>query len=247
MHALDCKLSLIFAAIVTFVATGCGKSQEAGVYIAPSRINADAAATGRTPEEASLGMEISLTSGGPATWSHLASGNSWTAATMREVSANLSNFERASDKESYCPGYSQASVLQRETCWVRLVSAIAQFESGFDTRNKFREASGAYSVGLLQLSTGECAGAESIAALQDPIRNLQCGTRKLAALIARDGYVTSPDNAHGGAAYWSTLRRPYTSGRHHVGKALEVRLITRKFHEVNPPGAAMETEMAALE
>jgi hypothetical protein len=236
MQATECKLSLILAAVLSLTAVGCGKNSDG--ELTNSVINASAAAT----EDATSMEALSILSSGPAAWSGLPSGKTWTAVTMREVAANLSSFERAADKEAYCPGYSHASLMQRETCWVRLVSAVAQYESSFNPRNKFRETSGAYSVGLLQLSTGECAGAESIAALQDPIRNLECGTRKLANLIARDGFVTSPDNAHGGAAYWSTLRRPYTSGHHHVGKALEVRLITRRFMEVNPPDLEMAQE-----
>lgn len=226
---MDCKLILVLAA---FSAVGCGKSPDDGM--GGSTVSANAAATGSAGEGLevkSLG-ELQVSSSGPATWSNLPSGNAWTAVTLAEVTDNMPSFERAADKETYCPGYSHASLVQRKTCWIRLISAVAQFESGFDPGNKYRESNGAYSVGLLQLSTGECPGATSVAALQVPVNNLRCGTRKMAALIAEYGYVTSPDNTHGAAAYWSTLRRPYVSGKHHLGKALEVRRITKNFLNV---------------
>jgi hypothetical protein len=120
------------------------------------------------------------------------------------------------------------------TCWVRLISAIARYESGFDPLSSYHEASGNYSVGLLQLSTGECDNAETLPLLQDPVQNLICGTRRMAALIARDGYITSPDNVHGAAAYWSVLRAPYMNGTLHLGRRDEVAKITADYSVVTP-------------
>ncbi|MGZ3653711.1 MAG: lytic transglycosylase domain-containing protein [Bdellovibrionota bacterium] len=173
-------------------------------------------------------------SGGPATWSNLPSGAAWTAAVASAVTANLASFEKAKDRESFCPGYSSASLAQRKTCWVRLVSAVVEYESAFDPGDMYKESDGVYSVGLMQLSNGECANAETVAELKDPVQNLLCGTKKMADLIARYGYVTTPDNLHGAAAYWSTLRAPYTSNGLHLGKKLEVEKITNVFLRVNP-------------
>jgi hypothetical protein len=171
---------------------------------------------------------------GPAAWSDVPGSEAWTAAAVAAVSANLQALERAADKDSFCPGYDTAPAERRVTCWVRLISAIARYESGFDPKNSYQEASGNYSVGLLQLSTGECDNAETLELLQDPVQNLICGTRRMAALIARDGYVTSPDNVHGAAAYWSVLRAPYMNGTLHLGRRDDVMGITASYSTVTP-------------
>jgi hypothetical protein len=241
---MDCKL---LWALTVLAVTGCGKTPDDG----SSGSNESAAATATTnPNGGTESVTPGTTpaapsshSGGPATWSNLPAGAAWTNATLAAVSANLSNLEAAKDKETYCPGYASASLAARKTCWVRLVSAVVQYESAFDPMNKYKESDGHYSVGLMQLSTGECSNAETLGLLQDPVKNLQCGTAKMAALIARDGYITTPDNVHGAAAYWSTLRRPYTSGNLHLGKALEVQKITKQFLSVEK--VEMREEMLA--
>ena len=228
-HAMDCKL---LWALTALSVTGCGKAPDDGSSGANQSADAAALVSGSA---SGAGSGTSL-SGGPATWSNLAAGASWTDATLTAVAANLPSLEAARDKETYCPGYGSATLAERETCWVRLVSAVVQFESAFDPLNKYKESNGVYSVGLMQLSTGECANAATLALLEDPLKNLQCGTAKLAGLIARDGYITTPDNLHGAAAYWSTLRRPYVSGNLHLGKALEVQKITKQYLSVASVG-----------
>jgi hypothetical protein len=161
------------------------------------------------------------------------------------VAQNLASFEKARDRESFCPGYGSASLARRETCWVRLVSAVVQYESAFNPATMYKESNGVYSVGLLQLSAGECANAPTNAALKDPIQNLLCGTKRMADLIARYGYVTSPDNKHGAAAYWSTLRAPYVVGSAHLGKKAEVQKISAGYLAVSP--VAAQGEMLAGE
>jgi hypothetical protein len=233
---MDCKL---LWALTALAVTGCGKSPDDGSF--GNNQSAAAAAT-----ENGLALVPSNSTGGPATWSNLPAGTAWTNATLAVVAANLASLEAAKDKETYCPGYGSASLAARETCWVRLVSAVVQFESAFDSLNKYKESDGNYSVGLMQLSTGECSNAETLALLQDPVKNLQCGTAKMASLIARYGYITTPDNLHGAAAYWSTLRRPYVSGSLHLGKALEVQKITKQFMTVEKVESRQEILANAL-
>lgn len=130
--------------------------------------------------------------------------------TVRTVAyARLAQFEKARDKEVFCPGYAQANIQQRLNCWVMLVAAISKFESAFAPADSFREPDGNYSVGLLALSPRECPNAHSIEALKNPIENLICGTNKMARLIDRDGFIDGPPQARGAARYWSTLRAPY--------------------------------------
>ncbi len=150
------------------------------------------------------------------------------------MQANFNSFDSARDREDFCPGYASATHAQKETCWVRLVSAVVEFESAFDPNDMYKESDGIYSVGLLQLSQNECANAPTNTALKNPVQNLLCGTKKMADLIERYGYVTTPDNTHGAAAYWSTLRRPYTQGSLHLGKRADVAKITASYESVQP-------------
>lgn len=230
---------MLFWAFVCVTATACGR-QNAGDPVsygtlpqAVSEANAlatDGAASRPTMENVMAAMAAP----GPAAWSAKPNTAAWTTAVAAVVTANLASFERARDREVFCPGYAKASLAQRKTCWVRLVSAVSKFESDFDPTNAYREASGNYSVGLLQLSPNECPNAPSVAALKNPIQNLICGTRRMASLIARYGYVTTPDNTHGAAAYWSTLRAPYTHGGLRLGKRNQVAAITGAYQLVSP-------------
>ncbi len=150
------------------------------------------------------------------------------------VRKNFAKFELARDRESFCPGYTQANRTQRETCWVRLVSAVVKYESNFNPATMYREPAGQWSVGLMQLSPNECKNAPTLENLKNPVENLICGTQKMADLIERYGYVTTPDNKHGAAAYWSTLRAPYTQYGLNLGKRTEVIRISARFAAVRP-------------
>lgn len=153
---------------------------------------------GLPPEDASLGA--------PA-WGR--GRVAWTRAVRTVAYARIRDFERASDKETFCPGYSQAAPAQRLNCWVLILAAVSKFESGFNAGSSFREPDGSYSVGLLALSPRECPNAPTVRALMNPVANLVCGANRMAALIARDGYLDGPEPRRGAASYWSTLRAPY--------------------------------------
>jgi hypothetical protein len=97
-----------------------------------------------------------------------------------------------------------------------------------------RENNGTYSVGLLAMSPGQCPGANSVRALQDPVRNMDCGISKFASLVDSTGWISGPDH-RGAAENWSTLRGRYTvfvraAGRNvTVGKKSEVIAIASRF------------------
>ena len=211
------------------VLAGCGKAD----------VRSDEAPAGVSDLGADSVVAPFATGTGPAAWSDRAGTQAWTSTTLAAVRANFASFEKAKDREDFCPGFSAATRAQREICWLRLVSAVAKFESGFNPATLYKESNGVYSVGLLQLSSGECSGASSVSALKDPLKNLACGTAKMAGLIARYGYVTTADNKHGAAAYWSTLRRPYVSGHLHLGKRTEVARLTAAYREVASPSSRM--------
>lgn len=173
-------------------------------------------------------------SGPPTVWNHLPAAQAWNNAVLGVVRANIAKFEKARDREVFCPGYSTATDAQRLTCWVRLVSAMVQYESAFNQNANFSEPGGGTSVGLMMMSAGECPNAPTVAALKNGVENLKCGTARMAMLIARDGYVTAPNNVRGAAAYWSVLRAPYTNYGLKLGKKPEILKISTKYKQVHP-------------
>ncbi len=154
---------------------------------------------------------------------------SWSQTVRSIVKARFSEFHQASDANFFCPGYSKATREEQENCFVALVAAIAKFECNFRPELSFKEPSGRYSVGLLMLSPGECANAPTKEKLKNPTQNLICGTNKMANLIARDNIISGTKGNFGAAAYWSTLRRPYRSGKYKLGKRDLIQRITRNF------------------
>ena len=160
----------------------------------------------------------------------------WTESVVKVVRKRLADLERARDKEDFCPGYNEASIVERETCWLLLVAGIAKKESNFIATDSFHEGGGLYSYGLLSLSPGECANAPTVRDLHDPVRNLICGTNIMAKLIARHGFIDGPASSRGAAAYWSTLRMPYSnSAGYSLGKKKEIMVITRGFRKPVKP------------
>jgi hypothetical protein len=171
-----------------------------------------------------------------ALWSRLANTQAWTKAVQEIVHKRFGDFELAKDKETFCPGYTAAATsrAQKEACWVRLVSAISFYESSFNPKGGFVEPSGSSSIGLLSLSEGECPNAKTIKELKDPIKNLSCGTNKMADLIKKAKYIDGPVGNRGAAAYWSVLRTPYVVGKYKLGKKTQIALLTKKYQEGIP-------------
>jgi hypothetical protein len=239
----------IFVAHVTLLTAACGKAPVSGpdmqaVQPQPSAQLSSADGTDPTPSAPPPGSATVVPPppspgliGGPAIWSALANTLTWTKAVHMVVARDLAKFEKARDRELFCPGYAQANLAQRETCWVRLVSAVTQLESNFDPNSMYFESFGVWSVGLMQLSKNECSNAPTIASLKDPVQNLICGTDKMATLIARYGYVTTPDGTHGAAAYWSTLRG---------SRKLQVARMAAQYLQINPAGPGWKRESLML-
>lgn len=166
-------------------------------------------------------------------WSRKAQTFAWTKTVAAIVKARLTTLDRARDVSTFCPGYVVAARPYRELCWLKLVGAVAQFESRFEPANTFREPNGVMSVGLLQLSPNECPNAPTLNDLKDPVRNLACGVDIMANLIGRDGYVDGPASRRGAAAYWSTLREPYTMSGYKLGKKPQIIQMTKTYRQVD--------------
>ncbi len=155
----------------------------------------------------------------PPKWEQMKNPNhkAWTNTVLSVIRKRMSDFDQARDAESFCPGYHKAELHERENCWLQLVSFIALKESNYKQVSSFVESNGVASIGFLALSVGECDafGARTARDLNDPVKNLTCGTNKMAALIARDKMISDTDigpdlvqrrNGRGAAAYWSTLK-----------------------------------------
>lgn len=149
----------------------------------------------------------------------------WTAAALAAIRANWSKLQNGRDVESFCPGYSRASLAEKENCWLVIVGALVRRESNFKPGTVYGEGAPLYynSVGLLQLSQNprarECTpeGARSENDLKNPELNLRCGIRILARLVGSRGRIAG---RAGAGAYWSVLRNP---GEHRSAKANGIR------------------------
>lgn len=108
----------------------------------------------------------------------------------------------ASDYAEFCP-----NAPSDEVCLGSIVAAIVELESGGNANNRFDESQYTpgmkESVGLMQLSTGECAEGDN---LTNPKLNLTCGVRKFCQLVNKDNVIAKGKS--GAAAYWSVLREP---------------------------------------
>jgi hypothetical protein len=166
-----------------------------------------------------------------AMWASVKNSKPWTDVVLQVVRQTRPKLERARDISDFCPSYNSADTHQQEDCWVRLISAVAFFESGFNPADTFEEPSGTMSVGLLALSPSECSDAPGIGDLKNPVKNLLCGVHKMAYLINRDGFVDGPAGSRGAAAYWSTLREHYSVGHYHVGTKDKIVSATRCYKD----------------
>jgi hypothetical protein len=160
-----------------------------------------------------------------------AESRAWTAVVVAAMEKNLSLLNQAKDVNDFCPGYASAATDQQVVCWLRIVGGVVEYESSFDPNSIFKEPdSGEDSIGLLSLSTTDCPAENTIADLENPVSNLACGMQIMMRLISRDGYISGPDSERGAAAYWSTLRAPYSSGKlKDLGKKPEIESIAKDY------------------
>jgi hypothetical protein len=140
----------------------------------------------------------------------------WSTKLLSLIQTDRARLE-AGNPDSFIPGYNGlAPDAIKLKFWAELLIAMAKFESGWDSKNVFREPPplGVNSIGLLQLSKQDENGyavRPPIAAeneLKDPILNLEWGVTIFATLLARDRVVASGagNASRGGADYWSVLR-----------------------------------------
>lgn len=165
-----------------------------------------------------------------ALWAKVPNSRAWTEAVIKSVRKVQPSLEIASDIDDFCPKYEKAKQRLKEICWLRLVSGVAELESKFKPSSTFKEPEGEISIGLMQISQGECVlhGNKSPNIL-DPVNNLKCAIGIMANLIKTDHYIDGPIWARGAAAYWSTLRPPYEFLGLYLGKKSEVIDFTKTY------------------
>lgn len=159
-----------------------------------------------SPEQETVSSKEPEFLGSPV-WGRSSERDKWSRAVLEVVRANKRTLDRAKDVETFCPGYRKATTRAQEMCWLIIMSAISKKESDFKPGTTLTEDNGDVSVGLLAMSGHQCRNAPTIRALKNPVENVKCGTRLMAKLVVRDGYISR--GRGGGGANWSVVRSPY--------------------------------------
>ncbi len=166
-----------------------------------------------------------------AIWAEVPYSRAWTETVIHSVRRFRLALDKARDIGDFCPAYEKMPKHRREICWLRLISGVAELESDFEPDKAFQEPRGKMSIGLLQVSNGECiVDGNRNPNLEDPISNLKCGIAIMAKLINEYGRIDGPLWGQGAAAYWSTLRTPYKLFGLHLGKKSEVINFTKNYN-----------------
>lgn len=144
----------------------------------------------------------------PMQWDHHPEAAEWTESTLVAVSTKDQELsERVpADIETWCPGYTEASVEERRAFWTGLLSAVAKYES---TWNETASGGGGRWIGLMQISPRSAANygceATSVGALKDGEANLECAVEIMSTQVAKDGLVAGGGN-RGIGRDWAPLR-----------------------------------------
>ena len=144
----------------------------------------------------------------PMQWDHHPEGAEWTESTLVAVSTKdpVLSEKVPADIQTWCPGYTDASVDERRAFWAGLLSAVAKYES---TWNPAASGGGGRWIGLMQISPRSAANygcdATSVVALKDGEANLECAVEIMSTQVAKDGMVAG-DGDRGIGRDWAPLR-----------------------------------------
>lgn len=164
-----------------------------------------------------------------AAWDNKTIGSTWSKVVLEEFRTRKEKLEQARDIDEFCPAYQQASDANKETCWLRILSAMAFFESRHNPSATYKEHTGGLSVGLLMMNADHCPNARSEAALKDGEANIRCAFARMERLILRDQAISGPTEARGASAYWSVLRPPYRFRDLSLGKKPHIQKFTKTY------------------
>ena len=143
-----------------------------------------------------------------ARWDHKAQGPEWTSTVMEALEGPGAPMVALvpGDIDTWCPGYTTASLEERKAFWVGLLSALAKHESTWQPH--VSGGNGRWH-GLLQISPGTARGygceARSASALKDGSANLRCAVRIMGVTVPRDGVIS--EGMRGIAADWGPFHQ----------------------------------------
>lgn len=206
--------------------------------------DAKAVAEAKVEAEKNLGVDGSKLR---ALWDKKSIASGWNELVLNEVHSRQDSFEAAQDLEEFCPGYSAASTYQKDSCWLRIVSAMARYESHFRPKETYTEKSGSTSVGLLMMNPDHCPGANTVELLQNAPANIKCAMARMSLLIARDRYLSGPTATRGASAYWSVLRAPYRFEALFLGRRNQILEFTRSYRGFTGRSVKTDTESESEE
>jgi hypothetical protein len=169
-----------------------------------------------------------------ARWDFRPEGRQWTEASVAALASYgqpLVNIVPR-DIEAWCPGYEDATEMERKAFWVGLLSSLAKHES---TWRPEAAGGGGQWFGLLQISPATArhygCDARTGEALKDGAANLACAIRIMAVTVPRDGVVAA--NGGGIAADWGPF--------HQAAKREEMRTWVRSQSYCAPSGGRSAT------
>lgn len=235
------KSALLLCLLGTLALVGCG----AGELDRNSTASGTFADESKAIEEARAEAHKYLGTEGDkvrALWDRKSDGAEWSREVLEEVRSRSEIFDSAKDINDFCPSYAVASSFQKESCWLRIVSAMARYESSFRPRATYIESSGATSVGLLMMNPEHCPGANTLEQQQSASANIRCALARMSLLIKRDGYISGPAEAKGAAAYWSVLRSPYRFQNLFLGRKPQIQEFTRSYAAFSELSLKMDSD-----
>ncbi|UOF00901.1 transglycosylase SLT domain-containing protein [Bdellovibrio reynosensis] len=131
-------------------------------------------------------------------WHYAPGGASYTEYTMAAIKKEGLGQLNPIDGQHYCPNWNKLSVAQREQFWLQFASKLAEIESGFETNLSFRETRGAstgdMSIGLFQMSKGNCPWLRTHDDCRDPKKNIDCAINRMKSIVSNNGYIGSDYN-----------------------------------------------------
>lgn len=152
--------------------------------------------------------------------------SSWTKITVEETKKQFNELDKAQDITLFCPSYQMLDKTHRVWVWSELISAMAYYESHWNTTAQLAEPSLGKDVitgttimseGLLQLSYGDkkwakwcnfdweadkqLSNKDPNKSIFQPKNNLVCGIGILAKQIKKRGRIILNDSA-----YWAVLK-----------------------------------------
>lgn len=167
-------------------------------------------------------------------WDHRPEALHWTQSTLAALDTDGAVLATTvpADIDTFCPGYVEAGLEERQAFWSGLFSALAKHES---TWNPAASGGGGKWLGLLQIAPGTARAyncdATTAAALKDGAENLECAVKIAARQVGRDRAIVS-----NGQPGWEGLARDWAPMRS-SSKVAEMAAWTRAQPYCRPKGS----------